>query len=187
MEILYGSSSRSSGLTLTKRNAPEGTPNIQYPEGPGIQVNTGSWAFVTFSWPLIWMESIDAGSIGTTSLLRNETDRADVYLIANKIDTENPVKPTRPGDCSDPNGHLYIRTAGTSSGTCVAVPSGYQAIRISYTLQRDAHGKVIKVSPLETKPLRVSKGLNGHIQVSDDAFLQKVLDCASLQGLYDIP
>lgn len=185
MEILYGSTTRTSNLTLTKKNAPDGTANIQYPEGPGLRVNNG-WAFITFHWPLIWMESIEAGSIGTTSLLHNQASQADVYLIANKLDTTNPVSPIRPTACSDPNAHLFVKAA-SSDPACVSIPSGFQAVRRSYKLERDTQGKITKVTFSEQKSLKVSKGGSGHIEVPDDKFLQKVLDCASLQGLYAIP
>ncbi len=187
MEMLYGASGRSSGITLTKRNAPENTSNIQYPEGPGVEVGTGSWAFMTFSWPLIWMDSIDAGSIGTTSVMHNQADRADIYLISNKLDTKNPDPISRPPGCTNAESHMYIRIKGQSSGECVGVQKGYQAVRHRYALRRDAQGKVEKVTFIEAKSLRITKNLNGHIRVADDSFLQKVLDCASLQGLYELP
>ena len=185
MEILYGSTANNSSVTLTKRNAPENTPNIQYPDGPGVRVVHG-WAFITFQWPLIWMDSIDAGSIGTTSVLRNQDTQADIYLIANKLDVTNPDTPNKPAACTDPNAHLYVLAAG-SSGACVAVPSGFEAVRRRYTLVRDAQGNVTSVTFVEQKSLHIKKNAAGDIEVADDQFLEKVLDCASTQGLYDIP
>ena len=185
MEILYGSTANNSSVTLTKRNAPESTPNIQYPDGPGVRVVHG-WAFITFQWPLIWMDSIDAGSIGTTSVLRNQDTQADIYLIANKLDVTNPDTPNKPAACSDPKAHMYV-LAKNSSGACLAVPSGFEAVRRRYTLERDAQGKVTNVTFVEQKSLHIKKNAGGDIEVTGDQFLEKVLDCASLQGLYDIP
>jgi hypothetical protein len=185
MEIIYGSTSNNSNIVLTKRNAPEGTPNIQYPDGPGVRVVVG-WAFITFQWPLIWMDSIDAGSIGTTAVMNNQEDQADVYLIANKLDIVNPDAPTRPTACTDPEAHMYV-LAKNASGACLAIPSGFEAIRRRYDLERDAQGKITKVTFAQQKSLHIEKSVAGRIEVSGDKFLQKVLDCASLQGLYDIP
>lgn len=185
MEILYGATTRTSNLSLTKNNAPGTTPNIQYPEAPGLRVSHG-WAFVTFQWPLIWMESIEAGSIGTTSVLHNQTAQADLYLITNALDAKNPVPPVRPAECTDPDAHLFVRAAGLAPA-CVSVPKGFQAVRRSYKLERDTQGKITKVTFIEQKSLKIEKGDSGHIEVTDDKFLQKVLDCASLQGLYAIP
>jgi hypothetical protein len=185
-EILYGSTHGPSDIALTTRNAPAGTPNIQYPEGPGLRVTRG-WAFITFRWPLIWTEGIDAGSIGTTAVLNSLTDRADVYLIANGLDTTSQTPPTRPPGVTDPDVHLYIRADGAPAGVGVKIPTGYQAVRRSYKVERDAQGKVTKVTLAGQKSLRVVKDASGKITVADDKFLQGVLEGATQQGLYTLP
>ncbi len=185
MEILYGATTNNSNIVLTTRNSPANTPNIQYPDGPGIEIVHG-WAFITFQWPLIWMDSIDAGSIGTTSVLHNQQNQADVYLIANKLDIANPDTPNKPAACTDPQAKLYVLAKG-ASGTCLAIPAGFEAVRRRYELERDAQGKVTKVTFIEQKSLHIGKNAAGRIEVTEDSFLQEVLDCAFLQGLYDIP
>ncbi len=185
MEIMYGATTKNSDINLTTRNSPASTPNIQYPDGPGVEIVHG-WAFITFQWPLIWMDSIDAGSIGTTSVLRNQETQADVYLISNKLDIANPDTPNTPAACTDPQTKLYVLAKG-ASGVCVAVPNGFEAVRRRYELERDAQGKVTKVTFVEQKSLHIEKTAAGRIKVADDQFLESVLDCAFLQGLYDIP
>lgn len=47
------------------------------------------FAFITFRWPLIWMQNIDAGSIGTTAIGRRHGNTIQTFLIRNarQIDT----------------------------------------------------------------------------------------------------
>ncbi|KAA0214045.1 MAG: hypothetical protein DYG94_02740 [Leptolyngbya sp. PLA3] len=185
MEILYGSTDADSNITLTRRNNVIGTPNIQYPEGPGMRIAVG-WAFITFHWPLIWTESIDAGSIGTTSVVRATPDKVDVYLLLNKLDKTNNKEPVRPPDCTDAKARLYVRLAGVPGSASVAVPDGYQGVRRTYTIARDAQGHVTGTTLESESPLKITKSAAGSIQVEGDAFVQKVLDAAASQGLYQI-
>lgn len=185
LEILYGPTDAASNITLTKRNSVTGTPNIQYPEGPGVRVVSG-WAFITFHWPLIWTESIDAGSIGTTSVVRATPGKVDLYLVLNKLDRTNSKKPVRPPDCTDPKARLYVRVAGVAGSTSVAVPGGAQGVRRTYTIARDADGHVTSTTLESETSLEISKLSSGAIEVKGDAFLQKVLETAALQGLYRI-
>lgn len=185
MEVLYGGASGASNISLTKRNTVAGTANIQYPEGPGLRVSVG-WSFITWRWPLIWTESIDAGSIGTTSVVNVSEKQVDLYLILNKLD-KTGSSPTRPIDCTDPSARLYVRVAGQPGSVSVAVPSGYQAVRRTYETERDAQNHVVKTTLKSETPLKIGKSSQGRIEVEADAFLQKVLDCASLQGVFEIP
>lgn len=185
MEILYGSTGVATSISLTKRNSVTGTPNIQYPEGPGLRIVLG-WAFITFRWPLIWTESIDAGSIGTTSVVRATSEKVDLYLVLNKLDKDNPKDPVRPPDCTDPNARLYVRLVGVAGSTSVALPPDYQGVRRSYKIERNEQGHVAGTTLASETPLKITKSSEGAIQVEGDEFLQQVLDAASSQGLYKI-
>lgn len=185
MEILYGSAGAATNITLTRRNNVTGTPNIQYPEGPGLRVTAG-WAFITFRWPLIWTESIDAGSIGTTSVVRATPEKVDLYLILNKLDKSGGKEPVLPPDCTDPNARLYMRVAGVPGSTSVAVPTDFQGVRRTYRVARDGEGRVTSTTLDSHTPLKITRSSTGAIEVEGDAFLQKVLDAAALQGLYKI-
>lgn len=185
MEVLYGANGEPSNISLTKRNTVAGTANIQYPEGPGLRVLEG-WAFITFQWPLIWTESIDAGSIGTTSVINVSDTQVDLYLVLSKKDKPG-TSPSRPVDCTDPNARLYVRLAGVSGSVSVGVPSEHQAIRRRYKLERDAQNHVIKTTLESEAPLKVTRSATGVIEVPNDGFLAKVLGGAAAQGLYEIP
>ncbi|MCL4221116.1 MAG: hypothetical protein KJZ65_07075 [Phycisphaerales bacterium] len=185
LEIIYGSTGAATSITLTKRNSVTGTPNIQYPEGPGLRVVTG-WAFITFRWPLIWTESIDAGSIGTTSVVRATPEKVDLYLVLNKLDKNNPKEPVRPPDCTDPNARLYVRVAGVAGSTSVALPTDCQGVRRSYKIERNEQGHVAGTTLSSETPLKITRSSAGAILVEGDEFLQEVLDAACSQGLYKI-
>lgn len=185
MAVLYGADAGASKIALTKRNTVAGTASIQYPQGPGLRVTRG-WSFITWRWPLIWTESIDAGSIGTTAIVNVSENEVDLYLVLNRLDATGS-EPVRPADCTDPNARLYVRIAGQSGSVSVAVPSGFQAVRRTYETQRDEHGRVVKTTLKSQTPLKIGKSDQGRIQVQDDAFLQKVLDCAARQSLFEIP
>jgi hypothetical protein len=197
-EFLYGSASRASNIDLTQRNNVDNTPNIQYPDGPGLAINNG-WAFVTFRWPLIWMESIQAGSIGTTSVMQTTTDRVDLFLVLNAKDVANADPITRPAACPR-DAKLFIRVLGVEGSICLQVPKESKAVLRSYALQRDATGHVTSTTPMtftvegkstQELPLAIVRK-DGRIVVGANAseqerFLGKVLTCAQLQGLYDVP
>lgn len=185
LEVLYGTTGDPSNISLTKRNNVSGTANIQYPEGPGLRVLRG-WAFITFHWPLIWTESIDAGSIGTTSVINVSDSQVDLYLVLSKKDKPS-TSPNRPIDCTDPNARLYVRLAGVSGSASVCVPKEHQAVRRRYKLERDEQNHVVKTTLESETPLKVSKNATGVIEVPGDAFLAKVLGGAAAQGLFEIP
>ncbi|MBX3321650.1 MAG: hypothetical protein KF757_01530 [Phycisphaeraceae bacterium] len=197
-EILYGSAGQASQVELTTRNTVDSTPSIQYPDAPGLSVNSG-WAFVTFHWPLIWMESVQAGSIGTTSVMQTTQNRVDLYLITNSKDRANPDPITRPGSCPEA-ARLLIRVVGIEGSVCLQVPKDAKAVLRSYTLERDEHGHVTQTTPVsftvdgkstQELPLTIVRK-DGSIIVGtnhseQERFLGKVLNCAYLQGLYDVP
>ena len=51
-------------------------------DGPTLLLENG-FAFITFHWPLIWMKNIDAGSVGTTAIMRRTSGELQVFLIRN--------------------------------------------------------------------------------------------------------
>lgn len=64
-------------------------------DGPTLRFNHG-WAFITFQWPLIWMQNIDAGSIGTTAIARRTGDVVQTFLVRNALEIDTDILTT---DC----------------------------------------------------------------------------------------
>ena len=66
-------------------------------DGPTLLLENG-FAFITFQWPLIWMKNIDAGSVGTTAIMRRTSDELQVFLIRNAKESLTNQNPTT--DCN---------------------------------------------------------------------------------------
>jgi hypothetical protein len=76
------------------------------------------WGFVTFSWPLIWMHNVDAGSLGTTAIGRRTGDTLETFLVRNARQLDTPTLTT---DCDtsleiDSGGSYPDQTLGFAPG-----------------------------------------------------------------------
>jgi len=181
---------------LTGRNAADGQANPKAPEAPGMRHTVG-WSFITFTWPLIWVHNIDAGSIGTTAISRWQGDDLSLYLVRNGLTTPQSPPITQP-PVPDKNSGLFIHTGFGYDDFELSVPSGAHVVRVKFTKEQGYGNRMIPEGTWvdgtfewTTEAFVVAKQ-NGKATVtsggsaSERAFLQGVLDKASSEGIYQL-
>lgn len=118
---------------LTPRNYAPGQPPEPDPQGPGMRHTIG-WSFITFSWPLIWVRNIDAGSIGTTAIMRWQGDDLSLFLVRNgkPTPTSGPLDPPVP----DTSSGLWLRANDVTGAPFeLSMPPGKEIVRVRFFKQ----------------------------------------------------
>lgn len=178
---------------LTPKNETEGQPPEPGPRGPGMRHNVG-WSFITFRWPLIWVRNIDAGSIGTTAIMRWQGEELTIFLVRNGKET-----PTSGDAQPDMQSKLLLRAGYPHLSTNLCMPDGKEIVRVRLYQQGGVSDNMVPVysSPetWEKLSFNVTGNATGPIVVTatepagdaDCAFLAGVLQLARDKQIYRLP
>ncbi|KAA0214046.1 MAG: hypothetical protein DYG94_02735 [Leptolyngbya sp. PLA3] len=194
---------------LTPRNHAAGQPPEPDPQGPGMR-HTEGWSFITFKWPLIWVRNIDAGSIGTTAIMRwqeiNGIRYLSLYLVRNgKLSPLLPPSEDEGGHgdaetiASDETSGLFLNAGYPFPSMELYMPAGKEIVRVRFFEGGSVPDRMI---PVRTSPgvweqisFDVTEDELGAITVTatdpagdaDCAFLAGVLRRAQAEAIYTLP
>jgi hypothetical protein len=170
-------------------------PRASY-DGPALRLEHG-FAFITFQWPLIWMQNIDAGSVGTTAIARRHGNEIQIFLIRNARQL-NTLKPTT--DCQS---GLEMASGGGFPDETIGFEKKTQWDIVM--TRHEKQGSTGFFKPIGTGNgssfkrtqwrFNVSSALSGTLSVTPDdpgeleaaTFLRKILEVAQSEGLYTVP
>ncbi len=166
-------------------------------DGPALQVDRG-FAFITFRWPLIWVRNIDAGSVGTTAIVRRHGDQIQLFLVRNAMQLGNQALTT---DCDSglqiDSGSLYpselFEFNEPSTWEVIMVRHDKLAASKFYQPLGTGSGNAFKRSTWKFDVK--ADAATGQIEVSPEdmneseaaTFLAEVLAIARDNGLYIVP
>lgn len=178
---------------MTPKNETDGQPPEPGPRGPGMRHNVG-WSFITFRWPLIWVRNIDAGSIGTTAIMRWQGEELTIFLVRNGKET-----PTSETAQPDTESRLLLRAGYPHLSTELCMPAGKEIVRVRLYRQGGVSDNMVPVysSPETWEELSFDVTGNATEPIvvtatepagdADCAFLAGVLQRAHDKQIYRLP
>lgn len=182
---------------LSPENTAEGQEEPKDPNAPGLTFTRG-WSFITFTWPLIWMRNIDAGSIGTTAIARWEGLDLSLYLVRN-----GKAEPGAGGAIvADDASGLYIHVGFGYDDFELTMPAGKEVARVHFSKRKTdmnllPQGTTIsgsftwEIEAFDLGPSASDEGdkivvTSGGSQ-SEREFLAEVLNRAHEEGIFELP
>lgn len=181
---------------LTPENVALGQTPDPGLRGPGLRHTIG-WTFITFTWPLMWVRNIDAGSIGTTAIQRWQANELSFYLVRNGKPT--PTSPPADPPVADADSKLWLRARYTTGEEFkLGMPAGKEIVRVRFFKQQ---GPSNFWQPYESAPsvweqasFDVSENAGAIVVTASDsahnadcAFLAEVLERARAAQIYRLP